>query len=138
MKPITESTQRIRRRNTAGFSLLEAIVAILLIGIAILMATSILNATVSSARRLQTHTELLRYCEATLEAVRSGAVPLQSGTTTLGPVSIGTSTTDLRVSLKAEETATLSLFEVTVQVSCKVRNQPMWYSLTTLVWRPHW
>lgn len=110
--------------------------AILLIGIALILSTAFLNAMTRSSERLQLQVELLRHCEATIESVRSGALPLTLGFVSLDPISTNIRDTQLNIDVVCRTTSTQDLYAIEVQTRCSVRGQPLQRSLETLLWRP--
>ncbi len=126
-----------RQHAVAGFSLLECLIALLLIGFAMLMATALLNTMSTTAARLRTQHELLRSLEAAAANVRAGAVPLRSGPMTIDPEMSSAPLTDHRIALEVEAGDIPGLYQVTVHVRCSFSlEQPLHRSLTTMVWRP--
>lgn len=127
---------RASGRN-GGYSLVEAIAALTIFGIAILVAAGFLDAQMSASRRLEARTDLVRAAETVLESVRGGVLPLETATIDLGdefqPLSAITVTTTVEVS---ERTDLPDLFQVRVVASAMVRAENMAVSITTQVWRP--
>lgn len=67
-------------RRERGFSLLEALVSLLILEMALLMGLALVLEQPRIVRRLDRQREVLRALESTLELIRAGVVPLQSGT----------------------------------------------------------
>jgi prepilin-type N-terminal cleavage/methylation domain-containing protein len=126
-----------QHRAAAGFSLLECLIALLLVGFAILMATALLNTMTTTAARLAAQQELLRNVETVLAGVRAGALPLSSGPIAVDPGMSSAPVSDLRLALDVEPGSLPDLYQVTVHARCSfLQNRPLHRSVTTLVWRP--
>jgi prepilin-type N-terminal cleavage/methylation domain-containing protein len=65
-------------RRGRGFSLLEVLVALVLLGVALLLGGALIGQQRAALERLDAHRDALRAMEATLEALRSGSRPLTS------------------------------------------------------------
>ena len=61
----------------SGFTLLEALVALALLGVALLMGMQLIVQTPRVVRRLDAERQAFRALEATLEGLRSSSTPLQ-------------------------------------------------------------
>jgi prepilin-type N-terminal cleavage/methylation domain-containing protein len=66
-------------RSGAGFSLLEVLVALALLGVALLLDLGLQAQSREIDARLAAETELSRRAEAVIESVRAGVHPLRSG-----------------------------------------------------------
>lgn len=66
-------------RPKHGFSLVEALIALLILEMALLMGLALLLEQPRIVRRLDRQRQTLRSLEATLELVRGGAIPLETG-----------------------------------------------------------
>jgi len=119
-------------RRHDGFSLLECVVALALIGCALLIATALLNSMTRAATRAQAQTELLRASEATLEMIRGGARALESGSYF---VSTGT-LPNLEVSVTVEPTDLDGLYDCRVTARCEILREQLTHTLVTRIWRP--
>ncbi len=121
-------------RRERGFSLLESIVALALIGTAILIGTNLLSSLVRSSTRVQAGSEMLRELEAASEMIRGGLVPLASGIV----LTAGSSDRfpDLTVTAVVERGAVPGLYDVTLRARCTVAHHPDARVLVTRVWRP--
>lgn len=123
-----------RSPHARGFSLLEAMVALVLIGIAILIATSFLDTQARSAARVRAQQVLLRQIESTMEGVRAGVIPLS--TRTVASFDPSLEVLDLRTSMVVRTVGPPGLYQVEVTATGTVRGRPVSRSLTTRVWRP--
>jgi prepilin-type N-terminal cleavage/methylation domain-containing protein len=61
-----------------GFSLVEAIAALTIFGMAIVVAAGFLDVHMSAARRLEARSDLVRAAETVLESLRGGTLRLRS------------------------------------------------------------
>lgn len=66
------------RARQRGFSLLEALIALTILGVALLLGAALLLQHPRVVKRLDAERQAYRAIEATLESVRSGLLPLQS------------------------------------------------------------
>jgi len=120
-------------RIEGGFSLIEAIIAIAIIGSAIIISSALLNTLVISADHLQVQEELLGEMESAVEMMRVGILPLRSG-----PLSIaGNSSLTPGLSLTAiVEEERMGLYRVNIRAECSFRRRRISQSLLTEIWRP--
>jgi prepilin-type N-terminal cleavage/methylation domain-containing protein len=123
-------------RRERGFTLVECLAALALVGFAIVVAASCLTAQARAAERLKAREQLTRTAESVLESVRGGAVPLRSAT--LSSAVLGLPTTDLPIdaSLEVERLPHWGLYEVTATTGCTLQGERVHVVLTTMVWRP--
>lgn len=119
-----------------GFSLLECLAAMVLIGFALLIATAFLNTMAGSAAQLNAQTELLRRLNAAAESVRSGQAPLRSGPMLLDPGVACARLTDFHLWLEVTSTDRQGLYEITIHGRCTLHERALRRSLTTMIWRP--
>ncbi len=127
---------RCSRRARSGFTLIEVIVGLALLGIATLLGLAAIAQSQLAIERLEARHRALAEIEAALESVRSGALPLGSGV--VGPVLDPTPGRErgLLVHLEVEESATLSLFRVAAIARWSLRGRPQVSRVETLVFRP--
>lgn len=122
-------------RRERGFSLIEAIVAIAIIGSAIMISAALLNTLIISADHLQTQEQLLSEIESAVEMMRAGILPLKSG-----PLVTGGDpklTPGLSVTVIVEEDQNLNgLYRVSFRAECSFRRRRISQSLLTEIWRP--
>jgi len=127
---------RSRRRET-GYSLVEALAALTIFGLAILVAAGFLDAQMSAARRLEARADLVRAAEILLESVRGGVLPLETAEVDFGEEFQPLSHITVKTSVEVAERSDLSgLYQVRVVARAMVRSQEMVVSITTQVWRP--
>ncbi len=114
-----------------GIALIEALAAVALVSLAVLIACNLLAAHPRAVDRLQAQQQMLSAVEATLETVRSG------GELRSGPAAITVpGRAAVRVSLEVTAIEPRGLFLVTARARCTVRGQELTRKLETMVWRP--
>jgi len=127
-------------RAAEGFTLIEALIALVLVGIALLLDLGLQAQSRELDAQLVTEADLLRRAEAVLESVRAGAHPLTSGA--VDPTLAWPTVADPQLSM-------ILLVDVTdvaglcrVQVRGQTRGQRAAsrrlhdVELETLIWRP--
>ena len=116
-----------------GFTLLEAVIAIALIGTAIVISSAFLNTLIVSADRLALQTGLLHEVESASEMMRAGLIPLETGIlqTTGGAAPEG-----LVLTAIVEPRDVPGLYSVTLRAECPFRGQRISRTLVTAIWRP--
>ena len=125
---------RSRRRN--GFSLIEALAALTIFGMAIVVAAGFLDANMSAARRLEARSDLVRAAETVLESVRGGTLPLVSGDVDLTDEFQPLSSIRVRTKVAVTSKNPQGLFSVQVEARAMVRSEDMVVTITSQVWRP--
>ena len=120
--------------RTAGFSLVEAIVAIALVGSAIIIASAFLNTLILSSEHLRTQEALLAEIEAVSEMMRAGILPLQSGPLATGGSSGRTPALSLTAIGEAKKPE--GLYQVSLRAECSFRHRRISRTLVTEIWRP--
>ncbi len=119
-----------------GFSLVEAIAALAIFGLAVIVASSFLDVQMSAARRLEARADLVRAAETLLESVRGGVMPLTSGDVDLSDEFQPMSSIRVRTTLRVTPRPLPDLYEVQAEARAMVRSEEMVVSITTQVWRP--
>lgn len=120
-----------------GFTLLEALVALLVLALAMLLGYGFMLRQPRAMARLDAGGEALRVLEASLETIRTGAIPLEDGM--LQPVIAyppPTLAADLLVDLDVEPTQTKGLFEVHLEARYRVGRSIHRRQVQSLVWSP--
>ena len=150
------ATRAFRRRPQDGLSLIEAAVALLLMGVAMLLTMALMAQEPVIERRLAAHHEALRLMEVQLEVLRSAAAVPAAGEIDLSelvrstvvppPVVVGDvsellhsqppAAQDLRMWAEVEALPERSLYQVTLKTRYFVGNQPFEQSLESMIWTP--
>lgn len=116
--------------NQRGFTYIEAIAAVSMVGLAVLAATSMTAAHPVASARLAAQEDMLSALDALLEDVRAGAVPLRSGVVR-SPIR---TSTPVRLSLEVESSEIAGLVRVRAIVRAEVRGQKLERVLSTAIW----
>jgi type II secretory pathway pseudopilin PulG len=120
-----------------GYALVEALAALTIFGVAVVVAAGFLDAQMSAARRLEARADLVRAAEILLESVRGGVLPLETADVDFGdefePLSAITVETRVEVTERGDLPG---LYEVRAVAKAVVRSQEMVVSISTQVWRP--
>ena len=127
---------RPQQNHQQGFSLLEAIAALTIFGIAIIVATGFLDVQMSAARRYEARADLVRAAETVLDSVRGGAREMSTGVVDLGDEFQPLSAITVRTRIDVTPRSLPGLFEVQVEARAMVRSEEMVVSMTTQMWRP--
>ncbi len=126
-------------RSSHGFTLIESLVALSLLGVAMLLTLSLLMQEPRALQRLEAHREVLRAMEQVLEGIRAG-LTVPSGRQPVDPGAIslpdGAVVQDLRLWTESSEESGSGLFRLTLVARYRVGSQ--WYNraLETRVWQP--
>jgi prepilin-type N-terminal cleavage/methylation domain-containing protein len=127
----------LKRSNVSkGFSLIEAIAALTIFGMAIVVAAGFLDVQMSAARRLEARSDLVRAVETVLESVRGGTLPLVTGEVDLTDEFLPLSTIRVRTRVGVTSRSPQGLYTVRVEARAMVRTEDMVVTITTQVWRP--
>lgn len=118
-------------RLTSGFSLVESLIALLVLSIALLMGLPLIQQQPGIVKRLDAQHVALREIESTIEAMRSGVMPLQSIHL---PASPGQPSLWVNVQPKADAPA--GLYHVTVRALWKIQGRDFEKKVETLIWSP--
>ena len=127
-----------RRSDRSGFTLVEAVVALAILGLALLLELGAQWQSRAALEGLASEASLLRHAESTVESVRAGLVPLTSGPVDPflaiagGDIGSGES-----LALEVESTPVEGVCLLTVQASSRGgRARPRSVVLETQIWRP--
>jgi type II secretory pathway pseudopilin PulG len=128
---------RFKRSNPSeGFSLVEAIAALTIFGMAIVVAASFLDVQMSAARRIEARADLVRAAETVLESLRGGTLPLVTGEVDLSDEFLPLSTIRVRTRVGVTSRNPHGLYTVRVEARAMVRSEEMVVTITTQVWQP--
>ena len=119
-----------------GFTLVEALAALGIFAIAVLVAAAFLQAHATAARRLEVRSALIHASETTLEEIRAGVRPLVSANLDLGRAFGQPPDSSLRTSIKVDSGGVADLYRVVVIARSAAAGEPMEIVLETMVWRP--
>ena len=123
--------------RAGGFSLVEALVALALVGIALMLDLGLQAQSREIGDRLAVEAELVRRAESAIESVRAGSHPMRSGA--VDPDLAWPSPADpgLAMILMVDPTDVSGLCRVTVRGQMQEpRGRPHDVQLETLIWRP--
>ena len=128
------SPERARR----GFTLLEALVALLLLTLAMLLGYGFMMRQPQATARLDAGDDAMRALEASLETLRSGALPLEPGM--LQPLIAyppPTRAADLLIDLEeVTPTDTPGLFAISLEARYRVGRTIHRRQIQSLIWSP--
>lgn len=120
-----------------GFTLIEALVALMVVTMALLLGYSMMIRQPRASERLDAGDEALRAIEASLETIRAGALPLESGFLQPGiayppPVRAR----ELMVDLDVTATGTPGLYAVSLEARYRVGPSIHRRQVESLIWAP--
>jgi hypothetical protein len=121
-----------RDGSNRGFLLVEALIALALVLLAMLLGLALIMEQGKVLARLEAHRQALLALEATHEMIRAG-FPIAPGVIAAPGFDGGDGPAIL---LRMDETETPGLFHVVLQARYDVSGQTRFRSLETLVWRP--
>ena len=120
-----------------GFSLLEALIALVLLGVALLMGMELVLQNPRMVRRMDGERQAFRAMESTIESVRAGAIPLQTTDLGLFSTAVGTpAPKDLAIFMQVDPTELPGLFQVTLRARYTADQRKVDRELQTMVWSP--
>jgi prepilin-type N-terminal cleavage/methylation domain-containing protein len=126
-----------RPKQQRGFSLVEVLVALTVLGVALLLGMALILQHPRIVRRTDGERQAYRALESTLEAVRAGAIPLQTARLGGFVTAVGTpAPRDLEIRMQVEPAGLPGLFRVTLQARYEVLGERKEKRLQTLVWSP--
>ncbi|MEE8366879.1 MAG: prepilin-type N-terminal cleavage/methylation domain-containing protein [Thermoanaerobaculia bacterium] len=127
----------INPRRLGGFTLIEVLVALLIATAALTLGLGLALQQRRLDQKLRADEIAMRAMEASLESIRAGAIPLQSGPL-LPPVAYPSEpiSQDLHLSLVVQAVTTPNLFEIDIDAVYPVRQGLRHRTLRSMVWRP--
>jgi prepilin-type N-terminal cleavage/methylation domain-containing protein len=122
----------------AGFSLVEVLVALAILGIALLLGLGLLAHQRDVLTRLEAKREANQAVEAAMEALRSGAIALHEGSREVPDLAGGgRSARDLTVVVRAWPTEPpADLYRAEIEARYTVLGEPGVVDVETLFWKP--
>lgn len=124
-------------RALSGFSLIEVLIALTLLGIALLLGMDLVLQNPRVVRRLDGERQAFRAMESTMEAVRAGVIPLQTSELGSMVTAVGApAPKDLTISMQVGPAALPGLYQVTLVAQYSVLHQKYKKKLQTMVWAP--
>jgi Tfp pilus assembly protein PilV len=126
-----KSPERIR-----GFTLVEALAALGIFAMAVLVAAAFLQSHAMAARRLEVRSALVRASEATLEEIRAGVRPLRPANLDRTADFGLTRGHAMRTSVDVSPAGVEDLYRVVVISRSAAAGAPMEVTLVSMVWRP--
>lgn len=120
-----------------GFSLLEVLIALMVLGVALLLGMALVLQNPRIVRRADDERQAFRAMESTLEAVRAGAIPLLTSELNGFVTAVGTpAPKDLTIGMQVDPTGLPGLYEVTLEARYSFARQKFVKRLRTMVWSP--
>jgi type II secretion system protein I len=124
-------------RRLDGFTLVEALAALAIFAMAVLVAAAFLQAHAAAARRLELRSALVVATETAIEEVRAGVRPLASTVVDSGPgPGEGRAAPVIRTTIEVAATGSDDLHRVVVTSRSAAAGEPLEVAIATLVWRP--
>jgi len=125
------------RPARSGYALLEALLALAIVGFAVLAATAYAQTRATAAARLAARQQVDAAVEAALETVRGGIGPLESGPFDVGEaLELDGGGRRPQVVVSVRPAGRPDLWLVTVRGSLAVVGEPVETTVWTQVWRP--
>jgi len=127
----------LRRGRPRGFTLIEVLVALAILGVALLMGLALVLQHPRIVKRTDGERQAYRALESTLEAVRAGVIPLASARLDGFATAVGTpAPKDLTIWMAVSPTDLPGLYHVALRATYTVLREKHEKRLQTLVWRP--
>lgn len=136
MEIARSSPARRESRGQSGFSLVETVVALAILGTVLLLGMALLLQHPRVVKRVDAERQAYRALESTLESVRAGLLPLQSSTldgfvTAAG----GAPPKGLAISMDVQPQPAPGLYRVTLVARYSVFDEKKEKTVETMVWR---
>jgi prepilin-type N-terminal cleavage/methylation domain-containing protein len=120
-----------------GFTLLETMIALAILGFALISMVGSLARSATFENRLDLHRLAIRELEAQHEYLRTGGpLPGLDGTFELAPITPITELDAVGVSMKVAPEALPGLYKVTFEVRYRIARESFRRRLEALTWRP--
>lgn len=123
-------------RPAAGFSLLEAVVALAIVGMALVFAAQALSTYAATIQRAEVRQRLLWAAENAIESVRGGQIPLATGRVDLDRDLSPPDDRDLYLFVDVRPRDQPGLYFVEVRAWTQLPGRREAVELSTMVWRP--
>lgn len=124
-------------KRQGGFTLLEVLVALAVLGVALLLGMALVLQNPRIVRRADDERQAFRAMESTLEAVRAGVIPLQTSQLDGFVTAVGTpAPKDLTIAMQVDPAGLPGLYEVTLSARYSFARQKFVKRLRTMVWSP--
>jgi prepilin-type N-terminal cleavage/methylation domain-containing protein len=120
-----------QRRLPHGFTLIETLVALLILGVALLAGMTLVLQQPRVVRRIDAGRQAVHAMESTLESMRAGLVPIQSQELD----GFANSAPDLKVAVTVIPEPAPGLYQVSLVASYSVFGQAKRREMQTLLWR---
>jgi hypothetical protein len=135
--PSDRTAGRCASDAASGFALPEALIALALALLALLLGAAVAFQVPAAARRLDAQNRADRALEAALEGLRAGQLPLRTGVAAplLAPIALAGEPPPA-VWLEVERTEIPDLYLVVARATYLVAEAPRERVVTTRVWRP--
>jgi prepilin-type N-terminal cleavage/methylation domain-containing protein len=119
-----------------GFTLVEALAALAIFAMAVLVAAAFLQAHARAARRLEVRGALVRSTETTLEEIRAGVRPMVPATIDRTARIGEREGVPIRTAIRVDDAGVPDLLLVSVNSRSAAAGDPMTVEIQTMVWRP--
>ena len=124
-------------RRSDGFTLIEVLVALTLLGVALLLGMQLVLQNPRIVRRADGERQAFRAMESTMEAVRAGLIPLETSELDGFVTAVGTpAPKDLTLFMEVAPTGLPGLYEVTLTARYSAYRVKYRKELHTMVWSP--
>jgi|SRR6185295_18255769 len=124
-------------RGESGFTVVETLIALVIIGVALLLGMALLLQQPRVLHRIDAQRQALRAIESTIEALRAGLLPLEDAeydgyNTAVGASPAKGMTVDVAIEPSPD---TPNLYKVHVEAHYKVAGQAKTRAVDTYLWR---
>lgn len=128
------------RGGERGFTLVEILVALLLLSVALFLGLALVLENPRVVRRVDASRTALRAMEATVESLRAGSIPLipfQTLQVDTSRLETGRpAVSNMVVLLEVTPAGVADLYQVSLRARYSVLGQPLEKHMETMVWRP--